>query len=391
MVLCKYSAHQKEVATIRKSLLDFIKRADILLLVICVTSSIIGIAIVASASASYSNSGRLIAVQTGAFLLGIAAYLLLTVLDIGIIAEKWPVLVVFNVLFLLSLRVWGDARGGNLGWINLGIISVQPTEIVKFTYIVILAKHISYLKSYKNLDSFFSVAQLALHFLLTFGLVIMTAQDLGSSLVFFFAFIVMLFVAGLKLYWFAVGFAAIAAAIPFLVTHVLQEYQIQRILAPYVASIDPAGTDVNWQLRNSQIALASGRLRGYGLFNGPQSQSDAIPEKHNDFIFAVAGEELGMIGCVVILLLLLTIVIRCAYVGVNSKNTMNMLICFGIGSTVFFQTFENIGMCIGLTPVIGITLPFFSYGGSSLASALAAMGIVSGIRYRRKPERFHQY
>ena len=368
---------------------DFFKRADVLLFILCLACSLIGIAVVASATATYGTA-RYVVVQTGACLLGIAAFFLLTVIDIDIIADKWPVLVVFNVLFLLALRVWGDARGGNVGWIDLGIISVQPTEIVKFTYIVVLAKHISYLKAHKDLNSILSVGQLALHFLLTFGLVIQTSEDLGSALVFFFAFVVMLFVAGLNLYWFAIGIAAVAAAIPFLWTYVLKDYQKIRLLAPYDPSIDPGGTKTNWQLKNSRIALASGRFSGFGLFNGPQSQSDAIPEKHNDFIFAVAGEELGMIGCVLMLLLLIAIMIRCAQNGVNSKNTMNMLICFGIASSVFFQTFENIGMCIGLTPVIGVTLPFFSSGGSSLSSTLAAMGIVSGIKYRPKPERFRR-
>jgi rod shape determining protein RodA len=115
---------------------------------------------------------------------------------------------------------------------------------------------------------------------------------------------------------------------------------------------------------------------------GTQSQSSNLPFKHTDFIFSVAGEELGMIGCAVIIFLLVAIIIRCIYVGVKSKSYMNMLICTGIASMLIFQTFENIGMCIGITPVIGITLPFFSYGGSSIVTTFASLGIVSGIRMR---------
>ncbi len=148
---------------------------------------------------------------------------------------------------------------------------------------------------------------------------------------------------------------------------------------------------MSWHAKQSKLALASGRLTGTGLGNGPQSQSDAIFAKHSDFIFAVVGEELGMIGCCAVLFLLLLVIIRCIVVGLRSKDTLSMLVCFGVASTVIFQTFENIGMCIGIAPVVGITLPFFSYGGSSLFSMFAAMGLVSGVRYRPKPERYKMY
>ena len=125
------------------------------------------------------------------------------------------------------------------------------------------------------------------------------------------------------------------------------------------------------------------------MYNGTQTQSNALSQKHTDFIFAAAGEELGMIACVIIIALLMLIVLRCVQVGLRSNNTMGCLICFGMAAFIAFQTFINIGMCIGLTPVIGLTLPFFSYGGSSLFSAFAAMGIVSGIKYRPSPRRFY--
>ena len=191
--------------------------------------------------------------------------------------------------------------------------------------------------------------------------------------------------AGLKIYWFIFGSAAAAAITPLVWNTFLADYQKDRILAPYVSSIDPDGFGVRWQTNQSKMALASGQLTGTGLYNGTQSQSNAISGKHTDFIFAVAGEELGMIACCIIILLLLLIVIRCIVIGLRSKNTMNMLVCFGVASFILFQSFENIGMCIGITPVIGITLPFFSYGGSSIIASFAGIGLVSGIRYRPKP------
>ena len=183
------------------------------------------------------------------------------------------------------------------------------------------------------------------------------------------------------------GFAAIAAMIPLLWKFVLHDYQKNRILAPYDSSIDPTNTGINWQPHQSKIALASGQWTGAGLGHGTQSQSNALAGKHTDFIYAVIGEELGMIACILVIMLLLIIIIRCVMVGIRSGSNMGSLVCFGVAAFLTFQTFENIGMCIGITPVIGITLPFFSYGGSSLFTTFAALGMVSGIHFRPRPKR----
>ena len=215
---------------------------------------------------------------------------------------------------------------------------------------------------------------------------------MGSALVYLFIFLTLLFVAGLKLYWFLIGAAGVAVLMPLVWTKVLADYQKDRILAPYVPDlVDPTGYGITWQANQSKLALASGRLTGTGLGLGVQTQSGSLPAKHTDFIFAVIGEELGMIGCCLCILLLLLILIRCVYIGIKSRNTMSMLVCFGVAASIFFQTFLNVGMCIGIAPVIGITLPFFSYGGSSTLALFAAMGLVSGVKYRAKPERFHRY
>ena len=136
------------------------------------------------------------------------------------------------------------------------------------------------------------------------------------------------------------------------------------------------------------MALASGRIFGTGLYQGTQTQSGSIPYQHTDFIFAVAGEELGMIGCLVIIALLTAIIVRCVRTGLRSQSNLGALVCIGIAAMLAFQTLENIGMCIGVAPVIGLTLPFFSYGGSSIITMFAAMGIVSGIKMRPKPTMF---
>lgn len=359
------------------------------MLLLCCICTIFGIVLISSATQSYGNSATYISTQSLAFVLGLILFVFFTVIDIDIIADKWPLLFVAEVLFMLTLLIWGESGGTtNTGWIRFFGIGIQPSEVVKVIYIVLMAKHISYLKQFRDLNSASSVLQLVVHFGFLFALIIFVSDDLGSALVFFFIFAVMLFAAGLKLYWFLIGAAAIAAVTPILWSNFLTDLQKDRILVPYVSTIDPDGYDVRWHANQSKIALASGQLTGTGLYNGTQSQSDAIYSKHADFIFAVAGEELGMIACLIILLLLILIVVCCVRVGLRSNNTMSMLICFGVAATIFFQAFENIGMCMGITPVIGLTLPFFSYGGSSLFSLFAAMGIVSGIKYRPKPERF---
>lgn len=372
---------------------DFVHRADMFLFTMSVICALYGIVVIASATKSYENgSAQFVIVQTLALVLGMMLFIAMTVIDVDIFAQHWTWLYGLSALLLLSLIPFGAVSDtGNNGWLRFFGIGIQPTEIVKLAFIIVLAKQLAYLKDYKNLNSVTSVAQIVGHFILMFGLILVTAQDLGSALVYFFIFAVMLFVAGVKIYWFIMGAAAIACMVPIFWTYFLEDYQRNRILAPYDSSIDPDNTGINWQQNQSKIALASGQLTGTGLGDGTQSQSNAIPGKHTDFIFAVIGEELGLIGACLVLLLLMIIVIRCIQVGLRSGSTMSMLVCFGVAATVVFQTFENVGMCIGIAPVVGITLPFFSYGGSSLFSMFAAMGLVSGIKYRPKPARASIY
>ena len=371
---------------------EFLSRADMLLFTLCTISSVFGLVVIASATAtSAEGSARYIIVQIAAMLIGIFLFVLLTVLDIDVIADKWPFLVGISLILLLILIPFGvDDGTGNKSWLRFLGIGIQPSEIVKVIFVVLMAKHISYLKEYKNLNHVLSVAQLAVHFVVPFALIVVISGDLGSAIIFFFIFAVMLFVAGLRLYWFVLGFAGVAAMIPFAWEHLLRDYQKNRILAPYTSDI-PDYETIIWQSNQSKLALASGQLSGTGLYNGPQTQNRAVPEQQTDFIFSVIGEELGMIGCCAVIILLLLIILRCVQVGLQSRNTMSMLVCFGVASTILFQTFINVGMCMGLTPVIGLTLPFFSYGGSSIFSLFAAVGLVSGIKFRPKPQRFHRY
>lgn len=370
---------------------DFLKRADSLLFLLCLAASVIGIVIISSATKSYHSSSY-VYVQIAALIIGIVLYFLFTVIDTDIIADQWPLLLVAEIVLLLLLIPFGsEGETGNRSWIRFLGIGIQPSEVVKVIYIVLSAKHISYLRDYRNLSSPLSVLQIAAHFGILFLLILGISGDLGNALIFFFIFLITMFVSGLKLYWFLFGGAAMAVMIPLAWNNVLSTRQKERILAPYDPTIDPEGYGVNWEPNQAKLALSSGRLTGAGLYQGTQTQSNAIDSKHADYIFAAIGEEMGMIGCIVVILLLTAIILRCVYVGIHSRSTFGMLVCFGVAAAFSFQTFVNIGMCLGLTPVIGVALPFFSYGGSSLFTSFAAMGLVSGIHFKPKPTQYTSF
>ena len=339
------------------------------------------------------GSTKYIVVQAFATLLGLGAFVIFTVIDPDLIAEKWLPLTIISVLFIGGLMFFGHDDGtGNKAWYRFGSIGVQPSEIVKVVFIVLLAKQLSLYKEQRDLNKFKSVAFLALHFLLYFGLIVVITKDLGSALIFLAIFIVMLVGAGVAMYWLGIAAAATVAVIPLLWNFFLKDYQKNRILAPYIPDvIDPTGQGITWQTHKTKDALASGRWTGVGLGNGSFAQGK-FDAKHTDCIFASIGEEMGMIACIAIILLLTIIIIRCCVVGVRSGSPFGMLICFGVATAMAFQTFINIGMCIGISPVIGITLPFFSYGGSSILAMYASVGLVSGVKFRPKPkQQFLQY
>lgn len=362
------------------------------LLTMCTICTVFGIVMIYSIT---RDAGwiKYVAVQAFAMLLGIAAFIVFTVIDPDLIADKWVYLTIFNILFILGLLVFGYGdEVGSRAWYRFFGIGVQPSEIVKVIFIVLIAKQMSRYREERTLDKGGNVIKLCLHWALYFGLLFVVTNDLGSALIFFAIFAVMLVCAGIAWYWMGIAAAAIAALIPIAWNFVLKEYQKNRILAPYIPDVvDPTGQGITWQTNLCKDALASGRWTGVGFGEGSFAQS-SYNARHTDCIFASIGEELGMIACLIIIILLAIIIIRCCIIGSRSGSTFGMLICFGVAAALAFQTFINIGMCIGITPVIGITLPFFSYGGSSIVAMYAAVGLVSGVKYRPKPrQNFLQY
>ena len=363
---------------------QFFQRADIFLLVMSVICASYGLVLVSRATASMGSS-KFIIVQAFSLFLGLIAFVVLTVLDADILGEQWKWLCVINIALLVALVIFGQDGGtGNKSWIRFAGIGIQPSEVIKVLYIVISAKQMTYLKEYKDINSFMSVVQMAGHFAIVFGMIVVVSSDLGSASILLGIFLIMFFALGARLYWFALGGAAVAALVPVIWSYLLKPYQRNRLLAPYDKTIDPDGWGITWQTTQSRISLANGRLSGVEAGYTP----NVFTGKHTDFIFATAGEQFGMIGAIILIVLLMIIIVHCVRVGLNSGRTYDMLICIGVAASLAFQTFINIGMCLGITPVIGITLPFFSYGGSSLLTTFAAMGLVSGVKYKPKPQLF---
>ena len=341
---------------------------------------------------SCTDSASYIIVQTIAMILGIFLFVLFSVIDVDIIADKSVLLYFISLAFICTLFIWGEAGdSGNRAWLRFGGIGIQPAEVVKIPFVIILGRLMIVLQERKGLNKPLSVCVLLFVFAVVFGLIIISSSDLGSALVYFFIFAVMLFAGGLSLWWFLGCFAALAAVMPLVWNFVLRDDQKERIMAPYDPTIDPSGLGVTWQANQSELAISAGGFSGQGLNQGEMTQTGMVPQQHTDFIFSAAGEELGFIGCTVIVILLTLLIIRCFYVGAKCNNTLGYLVCTGIGAMFIIQTLENIGMCIGLTPVIGLTLPFFSYGGSSILTNFAAIGIISGIKMRARSQHIGRY
>lgn len=362
-----------------------------LLLGLCVAASLFGIVFLSSTTA-YLGASRFILVQSLALVIGVVLYVIFTLIDIDIIAERREILFVFNILFISTLFVWGlEGNTGNRSWLSFSWLpfNIQPAEICKITFIIILAKTMSI---YRNkISSLISIGQMAVLLGSMVVLIVLASDDTGVALPYIFITLVMAYVGGVGLGWFAAAGAAVAVATPVLWTKFFREDQKQRILMIFDPTIDPDGKTVRWHTLRSLRSLQGGGMTGQGLYHGSQTKAGGLANQHTDFVFSAIGEELGLIGCLAVLLLLTAIVIRCIYVGVKSGSYMNRLICVGIAGMLVFQIMVNVGMCMGVFPVIGLTLPFISYGGSSLVTMFAAVGIVSGIRMRPAPDSTARY
>lgn len=375
---------------LKATIIDFIRQADLVLLALCCAAGGYGLVLIYSTSRRLSNPNRLVIVQAAAIVLGILCYIFFSMVDIEETAKKWKWIFAFSVLLIGMLAVGPIAveNQGNRAWLKFpGIpVNIGPAEIVKITFTVLLAKQLTWLKEERrDLKSVRSVAFLAGHVCCIAGLYYVLSSDMGNTLMFLLIFVAMAFVAGVALRWFALG-GTLVAGVFYAAWHfeLMPTHMRERFLVLLDHSYDPQG--VGWQQTRSIVALGSGQITGQGLLHGTQTQSGSLPVAWADFIFSACGEELGLIGCAAILLLLTAIIIRCLAVARRAKSPMSAYICVGLAAMLIFQTVSNVGMCLFVLPVIGLTLPFFSYGGSSMVTLFCAMGIVSGIKKRSRPD-----
>lgn len=387
------------VKRLKDILFEFIRQADLVLLSLCTLATLYGIVLISSAAQHLPNgrSTRLILVQTAAMGIGIVLYIFFSVIDVEVLIRRWKWMVLFNIGFICLLRTpFGvDDGTGNLAWLKFpGVpVSIQPAEIVKITFVMLLAKQLEWiLRERKELKSFRAVILPTAHLLFMVGLIYVISGDMGSALVYVFIFICMMLSAGTAWRWFALGIGGGGAGL-FVLYKIgkIPTYMLERFKVIFDHSYDVLGK--GWQQTRSLLAIGSGGWWGQGLYQGTQTQSPAetsLPKRHTDFIFAVAGEELGFFGCLLIIILLFAIVLRCFLVSRNARSLYASYVCVGMAAMLMFQTIENIGMCLFVMPVIGLTLPFFSYGGSSIVTLYAAMGIVSGIKMRTLPDRLRR-
>lgn len=358
------------------SVAQYFRQNDNVILFSSVIAAVIGYFLVYSATYSLGRVDRLMLVQTIAIAIGIVCMIVLSLIDYHLIARFWKIIAVVAVLLLIATLVIGSGRDNvnEKSWIKFGSLSVQPSEFVKIAFILTFSKHIEWVKDEINKPK--NILLLLFHAAIPIAL-ILKENDFGMTLVFLFIFISMLFAANVRLRYF-VG-AAIAGLVcaPIVWTH-LGTRQTGRILALF----DPTNTkyaSYAYQQTKSVAAIGSGEVWGYGLLNGPMTQKSLIPEKQNDMIFAVTGEELGFVGCMLVIIVLTVLLVKILLAARRSKDMLGAEICIGVFACFAIQVVLNIGMCLFLVPVIGLTLPFMSYGGTSILSSFLAVGLVLSV------------
>lgn len=364
---------------------NFLRGADLPLLFICLLTAAFGCVLISSAARTLpEGSMHYVRTQIIAIIIGVVLFFVFTLIPVDFLARLWKWILPFNILMILALIPFGKLVDGNKSWIDPKYLpismTIQPAEIVKVSFIVLLAAQMYYFRD--KVNHVIPMGTFALHTIGMVALIVIISGDLGVAIIYIAVFICMLTAAGVKLRWFAIAGATLAACAPFLWSNILSDNQRSRITIALNPYMDP--TDTGWHAIQSMNTVGGGGLFGQGLYKGLHTQLDTLYARHTDFIFSVCAEELGFIGCLGIILLLTVIIARCLYVAARARNGLGALICAGVAGMTIFQTFLNIGMCVGLFPIVGITLPFFSAGGSSTITYFAAMGLVSSVKFRPK-------
>lgn len=365
-----------------KGLTKFFTKSDVILWLLAVAASVYSLILINSMQRASDYS--YMTPQILALTLGYIAAVVITLIDYEAISRMWIPLIILSLVLLGIVFVFGRNVAGtdDTAWITLpGGISFQPSELVKIFFIITFSKHLQILKNNDMLHSLVGVITLLIHMGIPVALIHMQGDD-GTVLIFIFMFLIMSFVGGVQLRYFLIMLLLLAAGIPIFWNYFLNDEHKNRFTA--IFDIDGnAMKTYGWQQYQGKVSVASGGLSGSGLGNGARVASGIVPEQENDFIFTVAGEELGFIGCLLLLFILLAICVKIIIDGMSARDYLGKMICIGVFSMIGVQTIINVGMVLGLLPVVGITLPFFSSGGTSLLSVLIGIGLVQSVYYHK--------
>ena len=369
-----------------KGIWNYIKKADILLWVLVAAISAYSLLLLRSVDSATGSS--YFRTQVFAIALGVAGAIVISLLDYGELANFWYLLAGFSVFLMIYTALFGEAVQGSGGvdaraWINIGGRTFQSSELVKIAFCLTFAKHLDTLRKRGLVDNPVHVVLLACHALVPM-LLCQLQGDTGAAIVFFAMFLCMSLAAGVKLRYFAILGGMVLVALPLVWRFAMSEYQKDRIVALF--NLDNVDVQVNegYQQYQGMISIGSGKVTGQGLFNGSRVASNSVPFQQSDYIFSVAGEELGLVGCSLIILLLFLLLVKVIHVAHSSRDDLGKFICFGYFGIIALQSISNIGMCLALLPVMGVTLPFFSAGGSSAACMYFGIGLVQSVYMRRK-------
>lgn len=358
-----------------------LRRIDPVILLCVLGMNILSIVTLASAADEYGT--WYVKIQSMASIFSIFVMLVITFIDYDALIQKLKyAFFAASIILIIIVKIWGTGSNGNENWISFGNVSIQPTELVKVTFMITFALHLDRVKD--KINHPWSIVQLALHAGLIIGMVLWQG-DLGMALVYISIMAFMLFGAGVSLWYFA-GVAVAALIASPLAWSILTEKQQMRILAGFNPELDPLGA--GWHALLSRDAIIAGGFRGAGFSGG--AQYGTLWGGQSDFLFSVLAEKFGFLGTLLYIVLIVTLIIRVLILARQTRKRYASFLCIGIAGMLIAQTVENIGMCLALLPVVGITLPFFSYGASSILSMYISVGLLQSICTHNKKYYFER-
>ena len=365
---------------------NFIRQFDYPLFLAVFILSLIGISVLKSAIGTTGFSSEWFK-QVICLLIGIVLAFITCTIDYKDFKTLGIILYVASVFLLILVLFIGKKVNGSTSWLEVPVIvAFQPSELAKVAFILVVPVFFERIKEGQQVRK--NVIKLLIYAAIPI-LLILQQHDIGTMLVFIFSFLVMLFIYGIPYRYFFIAIGSIVVSAPFMWLFILPLYIKNRILTFILPNTDLQGTGL--QVYRSKMTIGSGQLFGKGLFHGLQTQNSSslansfnVPEKQNDFIFSVIGEELGFIGSMLVLALVFFILFRCLYIARNSRDEYGSFMVIGITAMLAFHFIENIGMNIGVLPVTGIPLPYISQGGSSLITNYISLGVLLSVSMRRK-------